>query len=106
MEAHRGLWGLSESQLCQQTDRGNRIGGACSARSETAEELRSPSGSSDASGGGDRDCPDFSKQEDAQQVLEQDPSDPNGLDVESDEFACERQPRIPVSRAKLHTSGV
>jgi len=28
-EAGRGLWGLSEGELCQQTDRGNGIGGGC-----------------------------------------------------------------------------
>lgn len=29
-DANRGLWGLPERQLCQQTDRGNGIGGGCS----------------------------------------------------------------------------
>src|SRR5215218_10464425 len=35
-EANRGLWGLSSGELCQQTDRGNGIGGGCSgSESET-----------------------------------------------------------------------
>lgn len=28
-QAGRGLWGLPQGQLCQQTDRGNGIGGSC-----------------------------------------------------------------------------
>ncbi len=30
-EAGRGLWSLPDDQLCQQTDRGNGIGGGCDA---------------------------------------------------------------------------
>jgi Excalibur calcium-binding domain len=40
-------------------------------------------------GGGDLDCADFANQEDAQAVLERDPSDPNGLDADNDGIACE-----------------
>lgn len=40
----------------------------------------------------DRDCGDFAFQEDAQAVLEQDPSDPNGLDADNDGVACENLP--------------
>jgi micrococcal nuclease len=58
-EANRGLWGLSEGQLCQQADRDNGIGGRCDAGSEKAEELPSSSGPSDARRGGDLDCSDF-----------------------------------------------
>ena len=57
-EANRGLWGLSEEQLCQQTDRDNGIGGGCDAGSEKAEELPS-SGPLDARRGGDLNCSDF-----------------------------------------------
>jgi hypothetical protein len=53
--------------------------------------------------GGDLDCPDFQFQEDAQDVLNQDPSDPNGLDANAgpadgndqaggDGIACESLP--------------
>jgi micrococcal nuclease len=55
MEANRGLWGLSEGQLCEQTDRGNGIGGGCDAV-RGAQERPSPSGLSDARRGGDLDC--------------------------------------------------
>jgi hypothetical protein len=78
-EANRGLWGLFEGQLCRQTDRGNGIGDGCDA-SCGAQEPPSPSGPSDARRGGDLDCADFSTQEEAQAILDQDPSDPNRLD--------------------------
>ena len=39
--------------------------------------------------GRDLDCADFSSQEEAQEVLEDDRSDPNGLDADSDGEACE-----------------
>src|SRR5215210_943423 len=42
--------------------------------------------------GGDLDCADFATQEDAQAVLDADPSDPNGLDSEGDGVACEGLP--------------
>jgi endonuclease YncB( thermonuclease family) len=90
--AGRGLWGLSEGQLCQQTDRGNGIGGGCGADSG-AQELSSPPGAIDAGRGGDVDCSDFSTQEEAQKVLERDPSDPNRLDgSDQDGVACESLP--------------
>jgi micrococcal nuclease len=78
-EANRGLWGVSEGQLCQQTDRGNGIGGGCEAGWGSEQEWPSPSGPSDARRGGDLDCSDFSTEEGAQAVLDQDPSDPNRL---------------------------
>jgi micrococcal nuclease len=91
-EAGRGLWGLPEGQLCQQTDRGNRIGGGCDAGSETVEEPHSPSGPSNA-GGGDLDCSNFSTQAEAQAVLDRDPNDPNRLDgTDNDGIACESLP--------------
>jgi MYXO-CTERM domain-containing protein len=42
-----------------------------------------------AASGADLDCSDFTSQEQAQAVYEQDPSDPNGLDREGDGIACE-----------------
>jgi micrococcal nuclease len=90
-EEGRGLWGLSEGQLCQQTDRGNGIGGGCAANG-SAQEPPSPSRPSDA-GGGDLDCSDFSTQEEAQAVLDRDPSDPNRIDgTDNDGIACESLP--------------
>ncbi len=40
------------------------------------------------------DCTDFEFQEDAQIVLEQDPSDPNNLDEDGDGVACEGLPKF------------
>src|SRR5918995_6367752 len=40
-------------------------------------------------GGGDLDCANFATQEEAQTVLERNPSDPNGLDADNDGIACE-----------------
>jgi hypothetical protein len=41
---------------------------------------------------GDRDCGDFDFQEDAQAVLDADPSDPHGLDRNDDGVACNDLP--------------
>lgn len=41
---------------------------------------------------GDLDCADFATQEEAQAVFDEDPSDPNGLDADSDGIACETLP--------------
>lgn len=41
---------------------------------------------------GDLDCADFATQEEAQAVLDADPSDPHGLDGEGDGIACESLP--------------
>jgi len=90
--ANRGLWGLSAGELCQQTDRGNGIGGGCS-----GSEPKSPAASQSASPGSgvDRnlDCASFETHEEAQRVLEQDPSDPNYLDGDGDGVACEDLPK-------------
>ena len=40
----------------------------------------------------DVDCIDFATQPEAQAVLDQDPSDPNGLDADGDGVACEELP--------------
>jgi Excalibur calcium-binding domain len=39
--------------------------------------------------GGDLDCADFDSQQEAQDELEDDPSDPNNLDADNDGIACE-----------------
>ena len=53
-------------------------------------------GESDDSDGGsgsdDLDCEDFNTQEEAQEVYEQDTSDPHGLDRDNDDEACETLP--------------
>jgi hypothetical protein len=45
----------------------------------------------------DLDCADFDFQEDAQEELLADPSDPNNLDGEGDGIACEALPHRPVA---------
>jgi micrococcal nuclease len=90
-EANRGLWGLSAGELCQQTDRGNGIGGRCSdsgSESPAASQSASPGGGVDSN----LDCAGFETQEEAQKVLQQDPSDPHYLDGDSDGVACEDLP--------------
>ena len=45
----------------------------------------------------DLDCNNFQFQEDAQDVLNGDPSDPNRLDADHDGVACETLPHRPAS---------
>jgi hypothetical protein len=59
---------------------------------ETLPSGGATSGGSPIGGGGggrDLDCADFATQEEAQAVLERDPSDPNRLDADNDGIACE-----------------
>ena len=87
-EANRGLWGLPPGELCQQTDRGNGIGGGCSgSESQPQSGYESPSAGSGE--GSNLDCAGFATHEEAQRVLEQDPSDPHYLDGDGDGVACE-----------------
>jgi micrococcal nuclease len=79
-----GLWGLPANKLCQLADRGNGIGGGC-----VTESTPTPTSSPPFS---DRDCSDFASQAEAQEVLDDDPTDPNGLDGDSDGVACETLP--------------
>lgn len=98
--ANRGLWGLSRAELCRQTDRGNDIGAGtpgCTGASEPAPETEpappAPSGDiPPPPPDGNYDCADFETQEQAQAVLDRDPSDPHYLDGESDGVACESLP--------------
>ena len=96
-ENERGLWGLSEAELCQQTDRGNGIGGGCAKSSTAGDSPEGGSASSSASTSPEGysedtnlDCASFATQEEAQRVLEQDPSDSNYLDGDGE--ACEDLP--------------
>jgi hypothetical protein len=73
-------------ELCQQTDRGNGIGGVCSG-SEPPDKIRDRSGSSvSAANGADSnlDCTGFEPHEEAQRVLKLDPSDPHNLNGDGD----------------------
>jgi micrococcal nuclease len=87
-EANRGLWGLSAGELCQQTDRDNGIGGGCSG-SEPESPAASQSATPGSGAASNLDCASFETDEEAQRVLEQDPSDPHYLDGDGDGVACE-----------------
>lgn len=89
--ANRGLWGLSAKELCQQTNRGNGIGGGCSG-SEPESTPASQSARSGSGGDSNLDCASFETHEQAQRVLERDPSDPHYLDGDGDGVACEDLP--------------
>lgn len=106
-EEGRGLWGLSASELCRQTDRGNGIGGGlpvCDSAdsgadeaSETVPDRRSPAANPPDDvpplpSDGNYDCADFETREQAQAVLDRDPSDPHYLDGEGDGVPCEDLP--------------
>ena len=92
--ASRGLWGLPAGELCQQTDRGNGIGGGCSGSESESRPEDQPDGSVSGANPQDTnlDCAGFETHEEAQKVLEQDPSDPNYLDGDGDGVACEDLP--------------
>jgi hypothetical protein len=55
------------------------------------EELASGTeeGAQGTDSSGDLDCADFATQAEAQAEFDADPSDPNGLDADNDEIACE-----------------
>jgi micrococcal nuclease len=102
---NRGIWSLSQAQLCQLADRGNGIGESTpgctgdspapqSPGSQTQEPAPAPTPdpAPSAPSSGDLDCSDFSTQPEAQAVLDADPSDPNGLDGEGDGVPCESLP--------------
>ncbi len=106
-EAQRGLWGLSDGELCRQTNRGNGIGesspvcaGASSRGSSgpypettpTAEPSTDSSEIPPLPSDGNYDCADFATREQAKKVLDQDPSDPHYLDGEGDGIPCEELP--------------
>jgi micrococcal nuclease len=86
--ANKGLWGLSAAELCQQTDRDNGIGGGCSG-SEPESPAASQSAIPGSGGDSNLDCASFETHEEAQRVLEQDPTDPHYLDGDGDGVACE-----------------
>ncbi|WP_273845356.1 thermonuclease family protein [Rubrobacter calidifluminis] len=100
--AGRGLWGLPPSQLCQETDRGNGIGGGCSTTPASSSPVSSApvspapapsppsSGAAPPTGKSDYDCSDFQTQAEAQRYLL--PGDPYHLDADGDGIACDSLP--------------
>ncbi len=81
-----GIWGLSERQQCKLADRGNGIGEGTPGCVFEAPPEPDPT---PIPSGGDLDCSDFASQLQAQETLDDDPSDPNGLDADGDGEACE-----------------
>jgi micrococcal nuclease len=74
-----GLWGFE--------------GAAGDVRTTAVRPPSSGSGGNDgARSGGDLDCSDFGSQQEAQEVLEEAPGDPNRLDGDGDGVACESLP--------------
>lgn len=106
--AGNGIWGLSSEELAAQTDRDNGIGGSgClqeiiqsqDTEEDGEDDVKSSPTPSVPSLRGDLDCSDFASQAEAQEVLNDDPSDPNRLDADSDGEACESQFRAPGQRS-------
>ena len=92
-----GLWGLPPGQLCQLADRGNGIGGGCATAAPQPAPQQAPAPASEGipplPADGDYNCSDFATQAQAQQVYNQDTSDPHGLDGSpQDGMACESLP--------------
>ena len=54
-QANRGLWGLSEDELCQLAERGNGIGGGCENATPEPESSPEPEPSQESGPGGGRD---------------------------------------------------
>lgn len=54
----------------------------------------------------DLNCADFAYQEDAQDVYDADPTDPNGLDADNDGIACEDRPHRPAAVTTTTTTTV
>lgn len=81
-----GIWGLSERQQCKLADRGNGIGEGTPGCVVEAPPEPEPT---PIQSGGDLDCSDFASGLQAQETLDDDPTDPNGLDADGDGEACE-----------------
>lgn len=106
--AGNGLWGLSSEELAAQTDRSNGIGGSGGLQEIIQSQDTEEEGENDAKSSptpsvpslrGDLDCSDFASQAEAQEALNDDPSDPNRLDADSDGEACETQFQAPTQRS-------
>jgi micrococcal nuclease len=90
MDDDIGIWGLSRNEQCKLADRGNGIGEGtpqCMSRQQPAPEPQPAP--APAPTGRDLDCADFDSEGEAQAVLEDDSSDPHGLDADGDGQACE-----------------
>ena len=108
--AGNGIWGLSSEELAAQTYRSNGIGGSGCLQEIIQSQDTEEDGEDDAKSSptpsvpsfcGDLDCSDFASQAEAQEALNDDPSDPNRLDADSDGEACESQFQAPTPRPPL-----
>jgi micrococcal nuclease len=83
--AQRGIWGPPKDAQCELADKGNGIGeGSPGCQGQAPIPPPDP--------GVDKDCSEFRTQVEAQEVLEQDPSDPHDLDGDGDGMACNTYP--------------
>jgi micrococcal nuclease len=110
-EAEIGIWALSASEQNQLADLDNGIGGGeeCVKEEPTQEEPTQEEPAPQIPSSSSLSCSDFATQEEAQAVLNADPSDPNRLDRDNDGIVCEslpsgvrqapQQPRPPVQEA-------
>lgn len=71
----------------------------------TAQPTPTPTQTARPTQGQDLDCDDFATQDQAQAVLEKDPSDPNGLDRDNDGIACESLSAAATTPPASQTAG-
>jgi micrococcal nuclease len=87
MDDDIGIWALSHREQCKLADRGNGIGEGTPG-CDRQQPAPKPAAAAPPTFR-DRDCSDFDSRAEAQEVLNDDPSDPNGLDADNDGLACE-----------------
>jgi micrococcal nuclease len=86
------IWGLSKQEQCELANHGNGIGEGSPMCKEKEAAAPKPQ---PAPAAGDLDCADFASQAEAQEELNDDPSDPNNLDSDADGIACEATGSTP-----------
>lgn len=84
-----GLWGFDESTEDSSEDTADEGEDDSGSEDETDDGADSGSGDDGSGSDSDLDCEDFDTQEEAQEVYEQDTSDPHRLDDDDDGVACE-----------------
>ena len=97
-----GLWGFDGSTEDSSEDAADETEDDSGTEDETDDGGDSGNGDDGTGSGSDLDCEDFDTQEEAQEVYEQDPSDPHRLDDDDDGVACEAL--LDESSASLTTS--
>jgi micrococcal nuclease len=113
-----GIWGLSKDEQCELADRGNGTGEGSPGCEDGRKPAPKPEPKSEPqpnpepepepqptpSSSADLDCADFATEPEAQAVLDGGPSDPNGLDSDSDGLACEELPGASASSPSASAS--